>query len=195
MYFLCWGGCATLFSFSPKIHKLAPFLLRSCYIISFFANNLWVSTFVCWGCATQLPFSLPTVWQGVKGIASKAIPCAFSCYQRDPKWKHVSASSPQWHSSGASSPSLVRYDIWWSFWPAIVHIMPMSENLPYLYRNCGLATAKLYLAIATLGVIGLAEWATPFWAISQWSQTEADPSQAMATLATGLLLPITVNIL
>ena len=170
-------------------------LLRLHHKTSFFTENPQVSTFLAEVALHCFLFHSQTTWQGAKGIASKGIPCAFSCYKRDPTWKHVSASGPWWHSSSASSPSLVRYDIWWSFWPAIVHIMPMSENLPYLYRNCGLATAKLYLAIATLGVIGLAEWATPFWAISQWSQTEADPSQATATLATGLLLPITVNIL
>ena len=41
----------------------------------------------------------------------------------------------------------------------------MSENVPYLYRNCGLAT-KPYLAIAALWVTSLAEQATLFHSIS-----------------------------
>ena len=104
----CWG-CATHLPFLPKIHKLCKMAGRSHHIVFFFTKNPQVGTFLTEFMPHDFLFCSQTMWQGAKGIASKGIPCVFSHYNRDPTWKHPSASGPRWHSSSVSSHSIVRY--------------------------------------------------------------------------------------
>ena len=60
MSFSHWGGRTTLFPFSLKIRKLAPFILRLCHTPSFLPKIHKLAPFFCWGHTTHLPF-LPSI--------------------------------------------------------------------------------------------------------------------------------------
>ena len=140
--FPCWGctthlpfspsgkkwqrGHATRLPFSLKIHKSAPFMLSSCHTPSFFAKNPQVSTFLLWGRATWLPFSLTMHVARGQWYCLKRNPMCIFIPTRHPTpakssptcellWPwNVSTPNPNCTALAPFSPSLVwlAYDLW-----------------------------------------------------------------------------------
>ena len=103
-------------SFFAELWKMAG---RSHHTVSFFAKNLRVGTFVLWGRATQLPFSLTTRMARGQRYCLKRNPMCIFVPTRHPTWakssptcallrpRNVSTPNPNCTAPAPFSPSLV----------------------------------------------------------------------------------------